>query len=202
MNIKKEGEMHMSIDEQATIQSILESLKSNSINEVAKHIEGISKDPLGRALNKAGYKYSNTVPKGWHFIGEGAEPLDKSIFDYHIKKGITPKKPSSPKVHAVSTQSNIEVMPSSPAVHAQFTGDEVNMIKKMLKEWQAPKVFEINTGVHDRIKEIPQTEKTRKTIVIDKVIGKRLDDYCEAERINKSDVLYLALQDFLDNHQK
>lgn len=91
-------------------------------------------------------------------------------------------------------------MPSSPVVHAQFTGDEVSMIKKMLKEWQAPKVFEINTGVHDRIKQIPQADKIRKTIVIDRAIGKRLDDYCKAERINKSDVLYLALQDFLDKY--
>jgi predicted transcriptional regulator len=49
---------------------------------------------------------------------------------------------------------------------------------------------------------LPQNDKTRKRIVIDRVIDKRLDEFCEAERINKSDVLHLALADFLEKYEK
>jgi hypothetical protein len=48
--------------------------------------------------------------------------------------------------------------------------------------------------LHDRIKWIPQDAKTRKTVVIEKSIGERLDSFCKAERVNKSDVLHLALR--------
>ena len=54
----------------------------------------------------------------------------------------------------------------------------------------------IKEMLHDRIKWIPQDAKTRKTVVIDKSIGERLDSFCRAERVNKSDVLHLALADF------
>ena len=56
--------------------------------------------------------------------------------------------------------------------------------------------------IHERIKALPQGDKTRKTIVIDKAIGERLDAYCQAEKVNKSDILHLALMDFLDRQEK
>ena len=54
----------------------------NKAEHIAKVIDGISQKPLLRALKEAGYGYSNKAPKGWHFVGEGAEPTEKSIFDY------------------------------------------------------------------------------------------------------------------------
>ena len=72
-------------------------------------------------------------------------------------------------------------------------------IKEMLKSWQesAP-VIKMEPTLHERIKQLPQEEKTRKTIVIDQTIGERFDVFCEAERLNKSDILHLALADFMD----
>ncbi|MGM0877433.1 MAG: hypothetical protein ACQEWV_22540 [Bacillota bacterium] len=74
----------------------------------------------------------------------------------------------------------------------------------MLKSWQevslTTQTNELN--LYDRVKQLPQSDKTRKTIVIDRVIGKRLDGFCETERINKSDVLHLALADFLEKYEK
>lgn len=201
------------IDEQASIRSIIEALKTNNIDTVAKQIDGISKDPLGKALNKAGYKYSNSKPKGWQYAGEGVEPLDKSIFDY-VKRSSLSKKSSSPRVHTPITEGNTPVTPSntdiipsntqvtevSHVVHQQFTSDEVGMIREMLRSWQeASPTIQVDETLHDRIKQLPQGDKTRKTVVIDASIGKRLDDFCKAERVNKSDVLHLALMDFLPN---
>ena len=201
------------IDERASIRSIVEALKNSNVNEVAKHIDGISKDPLAGALNDAGYKYSSAKPRGWHYVGEGVEPLDKSIFDY-VKRTSSPKKSSSHRVHTPITEgnrpvtaSNTDIIPSntqvtevSRIVHQQFTSDEVGMIKDMLRSWQeASPTIQVDETLHDRIKQLPQGDKTRKTVVVDKEIGKQLDDFCKVERVNKSDVLHLALMDFLNN---
>jgi hypothetical protein len=175
----------MSVDQKASIRSILEVLAQEGVKtgDVAKQIPGISEKPFRNALKEAGYEFRNSGQKGWFFIGEDEEPLDKSIFDY--------VKSSSPKVH-------------TPIVHEQFTQDEIHMIKEMLKSWQevAPTTQINKKSLYDRIKHLPKSDKTRKTIVIDHVIGKRLDEFCEAERINKSDVFYLALTDFLEKYEK
>jgi pimeloyl-CoA synthetase len=163
-------------------------------------------------LHRTGYEFRNSGQKGWFFVGEGEEPLDKSIFDY-VKQSSSTKKQSSPKVHKHVTSSNKYPIPSSikftedntsitqssPAVHQQFTPDEVKMIREMLKSWKqiASTIQASEQSLHDRIKQLPQGNKTRKTIVIDSEIGKRLDEFCESERVNKSDVLHLALVDFL-----
>ena len=195
----------MSVDQKASIRSILEILAQEGVKtgDVAKQIPGVSEKPFRNALKEAGYEFRNSGQKGWFFIGEGEEPLDKSIFDY--------VKPSSLKVHTPFTQSNKkftennkELTNHSPIVHEQFTQDEIHMIKEMLKSWQevAPTTQINGPSLYDRVKQLPQSDKTRKTIVIDSIIGKRLDGFCEAERINKSDVLHLALADFLERYEK
>jgi hypothetical protein len=202
----------MMIDERATIGSILKALSEGfKTAEIAKQIAGISEKPLRNALKEAGYEFRNFGQKGWFFVGEGEEPLDKSIFDY-VKRSSLTKKQSSPKVHKDVTSSNkypipssikftednTSITPSSPTVHQQFTQDEIRMIREMLKSWQqsAP-IQQTEQSLYERIKQLPQGNKTRKTIVIDSEIGKRLDEFCESERVNKSDVLHLALMDFL-----
>lgn len=227
--------MNFVIDDAATIGSILDAIrKGNKAEHIAKAIDGISQKPLLKALKDAGYEYSNKAPKGWHYVDEGAEPLDKSIFDYvnpsspNVKRnspqGEQRVKRISPTVHtefihsnteftqgnAEMASSNMDFTSSSPIVHPQFTHDEVRMISEMLHEWKQSKLIrseQIDTEepspgvaqVHERIKGLQQGDKTRKTIVIDKNIGDRLDAYCKKERVNKSDVLHLALMDFLDN---
>lgn len=195
--------MNLEIDERATIGSILEAIRSgNKAEHVAKAINGISQKPLLRALKDAGYMYSNKIPKGWHYVGEGEQPLNKSIFDY-VKQGNTKVKSSSPKVIQSNTpvnSSNTEFTSVSPIVHPQFTRDEVEDLVAMLQEWRMSKAVE-HRAVYERIKQLPQGDKTRKTIVIDKGIGERLDNYCKAEKVNKSDILHLALMDFLDRNE-
>lgn len=226
--------MNFEIDEKATIRSILKALRTEGVKtgDVAKAIPGISEKPFRNALKAAGWEFSNQAPKGWHFVGEGEKPLDKSIFDF-VNKSSSPKKtnkkvttgdkyPTPDKINFTDsnigfTPSNTNDIPNSPIVHEQFTQEEVKMIKEMLKSWQqfAPQgepqgepygghyALKVDvTPLHDRIKALPQGDKTRKTIVIDKGIAERLDGFCKAERVNKSDILHLALMDFLDKVEK
>lgn len=192
--------MNFKIDDQATIGSILEALKVDGVKtgDVAKAIKGISEKPLRNVLKQAGYEFQNKVPKGWHYIGEGEPPLHNSIFEY-VKQSNTKVKDSSPKV----IQSNLEVNSDN----IEFIRDEVEDLVAMLQEWRMNKTaaqlgIQEPKTVHARIKELPQGDKTRKTIVINKAIGERLDAYCQAEKVNKSDILHLALMDFLDQQEK
>lgn len=184
----------MRMDEKATLRSILNALKDSNISDVAKQIDGISKDPLASALNVAGYKYSSATPRGWAFVGDSDEPLDKSIFDF-VKPKSSGKNLHSQPVPKVVTM-------DSHAIHGQFTDDEMLAIKEMLKSWkESAPTIKMEPTLHERIKQLPQEEKTRKTIVIDQSIGERFDVFCEAERLNKSDILHLALADFMDKFE-
>jgi len=204
----------LQIDEKATLNSILTALRAgNKAEHIAKAIDGISQKPFLKALKMAGYEYSNKAPKGWRYTGEDPEPLDKSIFDY-VNFNSTKVNSSSPTIHQEVTQSNTDVNSSnheitshSPVIHPQFTQNEVSMLMEMLYEWQQQKKItepsEEPQQIHERIKGLAQSDKTRKTIVIDKGIGDRLDTYCKSERVNKSDILHLAIMDFLnkvENH--
>jgi hypothetical protein len=181
----------MKIDETATVRSILNALKDSNVSDVAKQIDGISKDPLASALNAAGYKYSSATPRGWAFVGDSDEPLDKSIFDFVKPKSSTKKSHSQPVPEIVTTDSH--------ANHGQFTDDEVLTIKEMLQSWpESVPAIKMEPTLHERIKQLPQEDKTRKTIVIDQSIGERFDVFCEADSLNKSDILHLALADFMD----
>lgn len=196
-----EGEGYMMIDEKATIGSILNAIREgNKADEVAKAIEGISQKPFLKALKDAGYAYNNKAPKGWHYIGDGEEPLNKSIFDYvnasspRVMKGSEDVKSSSPNE---VIKGNADVKVSSPKVHPKFTLDEFSEIREMLQEWKLKRgTVQEPTQVHERIKKLGEGSKTRKTIVIDKKIAKQLDDYCKSEKVNKSDIIHLALMDF------
>ena len=203
--------MNFKIDEKSTIGSILEALKVDGVKtgDVAKAIKGISEKPLRNALKQAGYEFQNKIPKGWHYIGEGEPPLHNSIFDY-VKQSNMKVKDSSPKVIQANPEvnsGNIELTPVSPIVHPQFTRDEVEDLVAMLQEWRMNKAaaqlgIQEPKTIHARIKELPQGDKIRKTIVINKAIGERLDAYCQAEKVNKSDILHLALMDFFDRQEK
>lgn len=73
----------------------------------------------------------------------------------------------------------------------QFTEDEVYVIRQMLSAWtEAVPAIERQVSLHDRIKQLPKEEKVRKTIVIDTSIGERFDAFCDAERLNNSDILH------------
>jgi len=196
--------MRMMIDKKATIGSILKAIREgNKAENVAKAIDGISQKPLLRALKDAGYAYSNKAPQGWHYVGDGEEPTEKSIFDY-VKSGSPKVIRSNTKVNKGNTDvnsGNTDVNSSSPVVHPQFTQDEIADLAEMLHEWRLKRgtVQEVEQ-VHERVKALPKGDKRRKTIVINETIASKLEDYSKTEKIDQSDILHLALIDFFKNN--
>ena len=201
----------MSSDEKLTIQYILERLKNGEKTSViAKNIDGISEKRLRQALKDAGYFFKNTGDKGWHFEGNGEEPKDKNIFDY-VKKTSPQKTQSNTNVN----KSNMNANTSNPKVNTSnmnanisnlsFTQEEIAELKSIIKERKTRELKPNKTSnqpLYERIKEIKPNKKTRKTIVIDTILGKQLDDFCNGERVKKSDIIHLALTDFLVKYQK
>jgi hypothetical protein len=54
----------------------------------------------------------------------------------------------------------------------------------------------------DRIAGLDRSaEKTRKTIVINEEVAKQLDEFSKKKRINKSDLIELALLDLFDRYR-
>ncbi|PED30080.1 hypothetical protein [Bacillus cereus] len=208
----------MSSDEKLTIQYILERLKNGEKTSViAKNIDGISEKRLRQALKDAGYFFKNTGDKGWHFEGNGEEPKDKNIFDY-VKKTSPQKTKNNTNVNKNNTNvntSNTNTKESNPNVNTSnmnanisnlsFTQEEIAELKSIIKERKTRELKPNKTPnqpLYERIKEIKPNKKTRKTIVIDTILGKQLDDFCNGERVKKSDIIHLALTDFLRKYQK
>lgn len=146
--------MNIEIDGWVTIGTILGAIRAGHKTEhLAISIGGISRKSLLRALKNAGYKYSNAAPKGWHYFGEGAEPTDKSIFDYVGQ--------SNKSVNSDNT--NVTIV--SPTVHPQFAREEVEDLVAMLQEWRMKKqANQIGNkeleSIYYRIKQLPQGDKT------------------------------------------
>lgn len=187
----------MSESEKVTVKFVLEELSKNGVttDSVGKKLIGVSGKIMSRALKQLGYEFSNSGEKGWYFKGEGQEPLDENILDYVNRR--------SPKVILSNTKeekSNKDVNRSNTKVKQSsigFTDEEIQEIRLMLEERRNNQTV---SALHDRIKQIEQDEKTRKTIVLDKQLGERLDKFCKSERVNKSDILHLALMDFLERY--
>lgn len=184
------------------IKNILEALREEGVktSDIAKSIPNLSEKPFRAALKKAGYTFNNTSPKGWHYNGEGEEPLEKSIFDF-VKRSDKRVKPTSQTVHLrTSTSANN----SSPKIHLDFTDGEKEAIREMIQSWKKGKLNQEREGLHDRVKGIQKDNKDKKrgTIVISKKVMDRLDVFCDKEHEDKSDVLHLAIIDFLDRYEK
>jgi hypothetical protein len=207
------------------IKELLEELKNpgEKVATIAKRIEGISEKKLANALRGAGYTFSNQAPKGWHYAGDGEEPLEKSIFDY-VKSGSlsnSPKKRTGVILNSPKSESEVkytspldeiaatvEVKPISQKretnVNKDYSAlmyDELKAIRGLLQEKKPIQEERPVNSLVERIGELDRAAgKTRKTIVIDSKVAERLDEYAKTKRVNKSDLLEVALLDLFEKY--
>ena len=160
---------------------------------------GLHRKTLQRRLRRLGYKWDAEKLR-WQWGGEqGEEPLHVSLIDMNMSWSKQLDRTSSQPVK----ESEKKVV-SSP-----FTLDEIKGLKEMLLQWrQAPEPTKDPTSVSEqdlveRIQHIrnSENEKVRKTIVIDHEIGDRFDEYAEKTRLNKSDLLHLAIYEMMEKYR-
>jgi hypothetical protein len=172
------------------IGEILEAIKTEELREIAKRIEGISEKPLRIALKKAGYEFSNKAPKGWHYTGEGAEPTDKSIFDYHTKTTATKKSKAS---------NNNSVDTTNKTSNKTIKNNKDDAIIKIVKDDNG-KEHDMKAEIQALIKGTSKEETNRvyKGIYFDQDIAHFLDN---VKHGNKSEIVNMIMRQYLNENE-
>lgn len=91
-----------------------------------------------------------------------------------------------------------------------FTTEEIATLKDIIATWNETKgtlsVMETaatpttDQPLLERVRNIKQEKKMRKTLSINETVGKALDEFARRERVYKADVIELALWDFMERY--
>lgn len=200
-----------------TIQAILEQLKERNVKEVSKDL-AISDKKLRAALQAAGYQYSQST-RTWDYIGEGQEPLDRELIEF--------MPTGSPQATKTALTGRLQAAKTAPegiqkadttTPMDSLTADEIAAIRSLLAAYMqqegvievASTTLEQHTDSTNSIEqlimrtrtEIQSEEKTRKSVYFNKSISTKLDQFSETYRIQKQDVMELALRDFFKRYEE
>lgn len=184
------------------IGDVLKALVTTKSAVLAKEI-GIGEKKLRDTLRSLGYEYRNSGDKGWHFVGEGDQPLERDIQDFvNVRKTRAQRKGNVQRTIDVSTEDEI---------HNALTPREVSALRDIINEWGTIKdaintvattregVIETSHSINDlyiRVKqEIEPQKKMRKTLNVNEGVGKALDEFAAKFRLDKQDIVELALYD-------
>lgn len=189
------------------IGDVLKALVTTKSAVLAKEI-GIGEKKLRDTLRSLGYEYRNSGDKGWHFVGEGDQPLERDIQDFvNVRKTREQRKVNVQRTIDVSTKGEM---------HNALTPHEVSTLRDMINEWETIKdaintvattregVAETSHSINDlyiRVKqEIEPQKKMRKTLNVNEGVGKALDEFAEKFRLDKQDIVELALYDLFEKY--
>ncbi|MBT2757898.1 hypothetical protein J7E71_18595 [Mesobacillus foraminis] len=194
------------------IGEVLDALATpgNTVARVAKEQAGIGEKRLRTVLNTAGYEFRNKGQKGWFYIGEGQEPLEKDLSDYITVSNTTAQStaPINNKRQVIYSRSDLAKNDKGYQVNdtlgqSQFTKEELTTLKEMIQEYIQEKRNQTSRDrLHIRIMKLKKEERTRKTVVMSESVAKKFDDFAEKMKFNKSDILELALMDFISSYDQ
>lgn len=191
------------------IREVIDKLNNGTKAAVLAKELGLADKRFREELKKLGFEYSNST-KAWDGDEESEKYLDKSIFDYVPPKGNRGVKPKSPinnpkvvkKTQITSRNSNINSPSSNMDGEFNFTKEQILALKEIANQFINEQAEETHRErLHKRIIKLPNEDMTRKTVVINKAIGDRLDTFAGKMKFNKSDILSLALLDFLERYE-
>ncbi|WP_258832549.1 hypothetical protein [Peribacillus frigoritolerans] len=143
------------------IKEILDDLliTGNTIAKIAKEKVHIGEKKLKEALHNAGYEYRNSGQKGWHYVGEGEEPLYTSVFEFIKSKNSHPKVKQTTPIHAfnVNQSSHDTKKDSHPipldvnsvrtqdksSIHTEFTPEERAILRDLIRGYVLNELLKI-----------------------------------------------------------
>ncbi|EJR08123.1 hypothetical protein II9_05684 [Bacillus cereus MSX-D12] len=191
------------------IREVLEKLNNGTKAAALAKELNLADKRFREGMKKLGFEYSNST-KAWDGDDEAEQYLDKSIFDYVPPKGNRGVKPKSrtgnSKVVGTkqidSQRSNINSPKSNTMGEIEFTLEQISALQEIANQYLHDKENATQRDkLHRRIITLPEGKSIRKTVVIHEDVGKRLDKFAKTMRFNKSDILSLALMDFLDRYE-
>jgi hypothetical protein len=205
------------------IKEVLDDLliTGNTIAKIAKEKVGIGEKKLKEALHNAGYEYRNSGQKGWYYIGEGEEPLYKSVFEF-IPKPARVKKvkqtshagASSVNHNSHTSVSNVNQTPQpihldvnngrtkDEGIHTGFTPEEVAILKELIRGYVLDDQQDSHgDDLYQRVVTLEKGKKVRKTIVINEEVGDLLDRFADQQKFSKSDLIEIAILDLVDKYK-
>ncbi|WP_134702617.1 helix-turn-helix domain-containing protein [Ammoniphilus sp. YIM 78166] len=147
---------------------------------------GIHRRTISRRLNHLGYLYDKEQ-KRWKWSRKGEEPLLLQITDDLTTSKVILSNPYIPRVE----RSGLE----------EFSQEDREDLRKMLDEWRGRQGLEKGDEkeLFQRVKALPaysSQQKEKKTFVLPFDVIQIVDEFANRERMNKSDLLQIALQDF------
>ncbi|HDR7724676.1 MULTISPECIES: CopG family transcriptional regulator [Bacillus] len=177
------------------IEELIKLLKGNTAKAVGKEI-GICDKRLLRGLKNAGYEYSKKSDIGWHFAGQGEAPLKKDIREF------------------IAVVDNAKVATTGDVLMKK----DVSELRKMQNEWVSIKSA-VNTlmqekeksssqkntnSIHllnERIRERGSEEKVSRTVYFGKETCSKLGIAEDVLRINRDDLIEIALREFFKKYK-
>ena len=175
------------------IGEIVEQLNGDETTTTIGKKLNRNKTTISKALKELGYEYVNST-KLWTFVGEGEPPTDTNIVDVigTSKPRTSPQKDKKPtgKVNAPDTSNGL-------------TMDDIRVLKAIVKQYnEGATTIEVNDTLHSRIIQLdPDAKRTRKTVFLNEEVSSQLDGFAKRNRVNNSDIVELAVKDFIEKYK-
>ncbi len=186
-----------------TVEEFLERLsRGETVTGIGEKL-GLHRKTIQRRLKKLGYVWDADRQQWLWKQEKGKEPLHQSLTEVNTKwQPVQSFHNHSHHVNDCETQGYLGFEEkNSPS----FTLDEIEGLKELLAHWRETALTTTTEemGLIDRVKQIKNSKnsKVRKTIVIDEEIAHVFDEYAERKRVNKSDLLHLAILELVEKYQ-
>ncbi len=154
------------------VQEVIERLNSgDTLVTLAEEIN-VCENGLKNALEELEFIY-DVLSEGWVFKGITSKCFDSSIFEF-----VSPKDKITFSVEQLLTLKNL--------ANKQMSDQKTNKCRDEL---------------YNKIKGMPDEDMSCTKILIKKSVGHRLDTFANKLKLNESDVLSLALTDFLNRYE-
>lgn len=178
------------------IEEVIALLKESNAKKVGKEI-GMCDKRLLKGLNNAGYQYSKKDSIGWYFTGqEGEEPLKADIREF-VEVADDKKLETT---NDVLTKKEINTFRKLMSELVTIK-NAVNEIKQEKEKILAQKNTNPIHSLHERSIENRSKEKVSRTVNIDKGICSKLGTIEDEYRLNRDEIVEIALYEFFEKYK-
>jgi predicted transcriptional regulator len=81
--------------------------------------------------------------------------------------------------------------------------DDIRVLKAIVKQYnEGATTIEVDDTLHSRIIQLdPDAKRTRKTVFLNEEVSSQLDGFSKRNRVNNSDIVELAVMDFIERYR-